>query len=333
MKFMKKTNVVSKYCIGTFFVLFTICVIVLIMHITTISEKIRPVFFVILAVAFVCFAIFIFFVYAPIKYYLKRCKKYSFFQTVDTLSQINPPFSEQKAVLDIIINKLQSASEIKVANQQAEYLALQNQINPHFLYNTLEAIRNDAIAFQMDNIANTTKALAKFFRYTISESGTKFTVEDELGNINNYFAIQNYRFGNRLALNIDCSYEDHDIMDCLLPKLTLQPIVENAIQHGIETRIAGGIINIVFEVTRLKLIIHIKDNGNGMDAETLDNLNQSLNSNQECLKKPNGHKSIALQNINRRIKLLFGAEYGLKVLSIEGFGTDVIITVPRSYKK
>ena len=95
------------------------------------------------------------------------------------------------------------------ALKHAEYLALQNQINPHFLYNTLEAIRSDAICEEAYGIANTTKALATFFRYTITEVGYMVTLDDEISNVNNYFIIQQYRFGEKLN------------MDIMLPKRTV----------------------------------------------------------------------------------------------------------------
>ena len=131
---------------------------------------------------------------------------------------------------------LRSPKLIDFNKRQAQYLALQNQINPHFLYNTLESIRGEALIAGLDGVADMTEALAKFFRYTITNIENLVTVQDELDNCETYFLIQKYRFGDRLQLHIDYDGEDwEDIMSCKIPKLTLQPILENSIIHGTES--------------------------------------------------------------------------------------------------
>ena len=115
---------------------------------------------------------------------------------------------------------------ISVSKKQAEYLALQNQINPHFLYNTLEGIRSEALIAGLDSVAEMTEALATFFRYTISRVEHLVTLEDELANIENYYYIQQFRFGDKLDLSIQYDHDDDDfneldILQYCLPKLTL----------------------------------------------------------------------------------------------------------------
>ena len=117
--------------------------------------------------------------------------------------------------------------------KQAELNALQNQINPHFLYNTLECIRGKAMVQGAEQIANMTEALSAFFRYSISIQENLVTLEQELQNTKNYFLIQKYRFGNRFHLRIFL-VEESEAGEYLMPKMTLQPIVENAIFHGLE---------------------------------------------------------------------------------------------------
>lgn len=163
---------------------------------------------------------------------------------------LSPEFEET-------INKFKSFVDvnemINASKRQAQYLALQNQINPHFLYNSLEGIRGEAISAGLNSLAEMTEALATFFRYIISNMEHLVTLEDELESIENYFIIQRYRFGERLNLNIEYDYEEKDeILKYRLPKLTLEPIVENSIFHGIERKMGNGNISIRIDTTPKK---------------------------------------------------------------------------------
>jgi len=223
--------------------------------------------------------------------------------------------------------------EINAASKNAEFLALQNQINPHFLYNTLEAIRADALRAKIDTIAKTTEALADFFRYTITEVDKVLSLEDELNNVENYFIIQHYRFGDKLKMRVFIRNDDLSVSKVKLPKLTLQPIVENAIYHGLEKRVEGGTITIKVEATASKLLINIVDDGVGIEPEKLNQLNERLSSIDMYLDEDDGqYRGIALRNVNSRIKLLFGADYGIHVFSTKGIGTDVRLTLPLLHK-
>lgn len=226
---------------------------------------------------------------------------------------------------------LKSPEMMDLNKRQAQYLALQNQINPHFLYNTLESIRGEALIAGMDNIADMTEALAKFFRYTITKVENLVSVEEELDNCETYFLIQKYRFGSRLQLHILYEEENREsIMNCKIPKLTLQPILENSIIHGTELKIGTGNLTIQFEQTDKRLIIRISDDGVGMDEQTLAKLNRQLGGGGKALTDSQEGKKggIALVNVNNRIHLLFGEEYGMHVYSIRGKGTDVEVTLP-----
>jgi two-component system, sensor histidine kinase YesM len=238
-------------------------------------------------------------------------------------------FEEQQKVLKHFDSLLDEKSMIKLSTKQAELLALQNQINPHFLYNTLEAIRSDALCAGMDSIANTTEALATFFRYTITDMGTLVTVEDELDNVENYFKIQQYRFGEKFTMNVDYSVCD-EILSLKLPKLTLQPFVENAIFHGLESKAEGGNINISLQISSSNLFISVQDDGIGIPEEKLNEINYKLEhiSISSAKESPEQKGGIALNNIARRIKLLFGENYGLHIYSISGMGTDIRIKIP-----
>ncbi|WFA08096.1 histidine kinase [Tissierella sp. Yu-01] len=219
---------------------------------------------------------------------------------------------------------------IEGSKKHAEYLALQNQINPHFLYNTLEGIRSEALIEGVDSIANMTEALATFFRYTISNVDKLVTLEAEINNVENYYKIQKFRFGEKLELNIDFQVSDYqDILQTKIPKLTLQPIFENAIFHGVEQMMGKGILTLKVSATRQRLLIVISDNGMGIEEGRLRELNQKLRgATLEYMKEDKKKGGIALLNVNNRIKLIFGDEYGIYVYSKIGAGTDVEITIP-----
>jgi two-component system sensor histidine kinase YesM len=215
--------------------------------------------------------------------------------------------------------------------RQAQYLALQNQINPHFLYNTLESIRSEALLAGLEEVADMTEALADFFRYTITKAENLVSVEDELLNCETYFNIQRYRFGSRIQMAVECAAEDKDeIYRCRLPKLTMQPILENCIIHGTELKVGTGHLTIHLERAEKRLLVRISDDGVGMDEETLARVNERLGKNGVAIAKQDqeARGGLALVNVDNRIRLLFGDEYGMRVFSLPGIGTDVEISLP-----
>lgn len=218
-----------------------------------------------------------------------------------------------------------------VFDKQAELTALQSQINPHFLCNTLESIRGQALLDGNKEIAKMMEALASYFRYSISRRGNFVTLREELNNIKNYMMIQRYRFNNRFSLEIIVEEEDEKAYDYLIPRLILQPVVENAIYHGLEELPEGGKVVIEVTLTENILILTVSDNGKGMDPRTLSELNARIHSaNMEMGKNGTG---IALPNIHKRIQLLFGEEYGVNVYSTLNQGTDVEIVLPANYER
>ena len=183
----------------------------------------------------------------------------------------------------------------------------------------------------LDGVADMTEALAKFFRYTITKVENLVSVEEELDNCETYFGIQKYRFGDRLNLHIEYDPGEYEmIMNCRIPKLTLQPILENSIIHGTELKIGAGNLYIRFACTQDRLIICISDDGVGMDEETLAALNHKLRRMTMTIHGSPEEKQggIALVNVNNRIHLIFGDEYGMHIYSVPGRGTDVEITIP-----
>lgn len=223
----------------------------------------------------------------------------------------------------------------QIYDKQTELTALQSQINPHFLYNTLDSIRGQALIDGNKEIACMIEALAAFFRYSISRKGNLVRLREELANIENYMLIQRYRFNNRFSLEVIVDEEDEAAYDYQIPRLIIQPVVENAIFHGLEERLEGGRVTIEAIVTEQNLILTISDNGKGMDAETLEQLNLKIHKNEMEIEDENRNRhrntGIALSNIHKRIRLLFGEEYGINVYSTAGQGTDVEITIPANY--
>jgi len=253
---------------------------------------------------------------------------YLFQDVFDQRVALSPEFEKALEKFKEMIDKKEMISASK---RQAQYLALQNQINPHFLYNTLEGIRGETLSAGLDNVANMTESLATFFRYTISQGDHLVTLADELSNIENYYVIQRYRFGERLNLVVDFDADEElKLMKYHLPKLTLQPIVENAICHGIEKKIEKGTVRIKIETTPKRLVIVVSDDGIGIAGDRLEELSLKLNHTAINYVKPDSEEKggIAIVNVNSRIKLLFGEEYGTCIYSTPNVGTDVVITLP-----
>lgn len=227
--------------------------------------------------------------------------------------------------------RLESEYSVRMVDKQAKLLVLQSQINPHFLYNTLECIRSEALLYDCDSIARMAKALASFFRYSISKKENIVTIQEELHNIENYFLIQSYRFDDKFSYEIKVKPEDQEVFSYLIPKMSLQPIVENAIFHGLETKASDGKITIRAGITGQHVFIVVSDNGVGIERERLEQMKESLKGVYEGT-MPSGEKGngIALANVSQRIRLIFGNDYGLNIYSTKGIGTDVEIVLPVS---
>lgn len=273
-------------------------------------------------------------VYIPYKKFRHLLQLFNSGQTYSHFSDLKNPLSKDFEDLDDRLAQiLDSDILMSVSKRQAQYLALQNQINPHFLYNTLEGIRSEALIAGNNSISSMCEALATFFRYTISHVQNLVSLSQELENTKNYFYIQQFRFGERLSMNIkfhdDC---EEEALRIRIPKLTLQPIVENAIVHGLECIKKNAVLNIHISLLNSRMIINVKDNGIGMRESELKSLRDALlvEHNDQLNSKETG--GIALINVNNRIKLLFGERYGLEINSTEGLGTDVMISLPIEYK-
>lgn len=225
-------------------------------------------------------------------------------------------------LLKPVPNLFVSNHELSDRSQQAKFVALQTQINPHFLYNTLEGIRSEAMIGGVLVAAKMSELLGNFFRYNISNLDQLVTIEDELRNLENYFSIQQFRFEDRIQMETIFEGEIAAIKRCATPKLILQPIVENAIQHGMEPLRRKGTVTLRFQIYEAHLKIIISDNGVGMGAQELEYLNARMEGDEVS------ETSIGMENVNKRIQLLFGKNFGLRCYSKATHGTDVELTLP-----
>lgn len=283
----------------------------------------------------VCVGLLCLFLYCYIYKDVRKIKKIynlyneSYINEKELINEINisPVIND---IIKTLVNKLNKVNILDMTQKQSQYQALQNQINPHFLYNTLESIRSEALCSDIMSVANMAEALARFFRYTISNINKLVTVSDELRNVETYFSIQKYRFEEKIKIEYNFDYDE--VKNYCIPKLCLQPIVENAICHGLEEKIGVGTVKISITATRSRLIIKVSDDGIGMSGDKMDSLNRKmignlLDSASETI-DTSSKNGIALINVNNRIKLLFGEEYGINIYSIESMGTDVEISTP-----
>ncbi len=234
--------------------------------------------------------------------------------------------------LQQIFDKLCKELDFQIREAHIEdlsyYVNLQNQINPHFLYNTLDSLRGQALGQGNTEVGKMAEMLAKFYRYCISAKGILVTFRDELENAESYYYIQRYRFGDRIRLVIHTARE---LSDYYMPKLTLQPIIENAINHGIRKKKGGGTVTVSFMEVDHDIQITISDDGIGMSQQQTDELNELLQQRNRLIpaQKTKQGNGIALYNVNDRIRLYFGDRYGIRIHSTLAKGTDVFLVIPK----
>lgn len=243
---------------------------------------------------------------------------------VDRINTRNSDIKELSDSFDVMLMKIERLNAINSQKEKEkinmQLRALQAQINPHFLYNTLENIRSIALEHNIKSIEEMTKALSEIFRYSISDKNV-VTVREELNHIKNYGQILQYRFGARLSIMY---FIDENIMDCMIMKFILQPVIENAIIHGVEPKSGAGVVTVIGSVVQGKIQIRVIDNGIGMTEEEL----QQVEKNLKMQREPSGQRGIGLTNVDMRLKLYYGDIYGVKIESRYEEGTQVTIEIP-----
>jgi len=206
----------------------------------------------------------------------------------------------------------------EIENKEAHMRALQRQINPHFIYNTLESIRMMAYERGDKEVSRMAVALGKLLRNSISENNKILTVREEIEHTKNYLYIQKVRFKDKLTIEYDI---EEALYDYKIIKLILQPLIENAIKHGIEKKKDGGKILIRGYISGENIFFIVKDNGCGILEERLIEINSALN-------EENNGTNIGLSNVNKRIKLYYGEKYGLQIYGEKGVGAVSKIILP-----
>ena len=254
---------------------------------------------------------------------------YDFFENIngeDEISQISLDFHViiqriKKNEEDIFQARL-SEQELLTQQQQMEFSILAGQINPHFLFNTLETIRMTALMAGNTDVAYAIRLLATSMRNTLKTQGTQLvSLEEDLDALHVYVKIQRFRFGDRVNFSYSVANDIDQTKNILLP-LLIQPLIENSITHGLENIMHSGYIRLNAVKDDGDIIITIQDNGSGIPEHDLLRL-------QEKIKEPStkSQKNIGLANVNHRAKLFYGESYGLTISSVENIGTTVVLRI------
>jgi two-component system sensor histidine kinase YesM len=236
----------------------------------------------------------------------------------DEVAALSRKFNSMVIQIKELVNEEYKA---KLSEKNARVKALEAQLNPHFLYNSLQAIASKAVLNGMKDVGRMIEALAHTFRYCV-KGGNIVTISEEIQHIRNYLAIHKIRFEDRLSVEISIQ---EDIEDLLIPKLSIQTIVENSVKYALEQATESILIRISTYSEEEKCIIEISDNGPGMAPELLDAVRESLRDTNWL---DSANDSIGLKNLNSRLKLMFGEDAGLIIESGANKGTNVKLILP-----
>lgn len=226
-----------------------------------------------------------------------------------------------KSLTTRVVEEQLQKERLHTKQREVEFEMLASQINPHFLYNTLETIRMKAKIDKEPEIEELVKMLAKIMRRNLRVGNQMVTLESEIELLENYLFIQNYRFGDRICSEVIVE-ETVDTQIPVIP-LIIQPFVENAYMHGLESKEDGGLLQVYITQKQGSIIIEIRDNGTGIDYYKLSEIRKALR-NGEGMKK--GH--IGISNVNQRLRFLYGEKYGVTIQSSLEKGTCVTICFP-----
>ncbi|UED76337.1 sensor histidine kinase [Brevibacillus sp. DP1.3A] len=246
----------------------------------------------------------------------------------DEIGKLSEQFNQMVEEINRLVNEVYLSS---LREREAELAALQSQINPHFIYNTLESINMMAIRSGNYDVSDMVSSLGKLMRYTVVREDGHVTLRQELVSLESYVRIQKIRLGERLQVYMDV---EESLSDQRIPKLLLQPLLENAIAHGIERQEQGGTIWLTALCQEGVMQISVRDNGKGMSEQSLSRLLASLRTPmQQHEMTGNAHNGTALRNISQRLTLLFGEEYGLTIVSRPDQGTEITMKIPLDFQK
>lgn len=238
-------------------------------------------------------------------------------ENTDEIAMLTESFNDMTTEIGRLVEDIKKKQENL---HITETKLLQAQINPHFLYNTLDTIVWLAEEKKNEQVVSMVTALSDFFRTTLSKGRDFITVREERSHIDSYLKIQQFRYQDIMEYNIDI---DEDLYDYMIPKLTLQPLVENALYHGVKNKRGRGVIWITGEKEGDKIIFKVLDNGKGMTEEELEKLRKNIKRE----KNEDLSDGFGLANVNQRIRHYYGEECGLSFNSHENEGTEATITL------
>jgi two-component system sensor histidine kinase YesM len=243
----------------------------------------------------------------------------------DELGFLHKTFNTMAKEIDHLVTWIYKE---QITRKEAELKALQSQINPHFLFNTLESINWMAQLNHVPEISNTVSDLSTLLEASIGRDDRLITIEEEFMYIDKYISLLKRRFEDKITLNKEV---DPQVLYLKIPRLLIQPLIENAVYHGVENSRGKGIITLVAKIIDELIVIEVIDNGNGISAEELVRLNRCLTmDNESYFKSLRGkeNSSIGMDNVNRRIKLFYGEKYGINIESKVNIYTKVTVTLP-----
>lgn len=236
----------------------------------------------------------------------------------DEVGILGQSFNEMLDQMEVLISQ---EYETKLLLNRAEYKALQAQINPHFLYNTLDTMSSIAQIQNCPEVSGLSQSLSNIFRYSLDMKNPFSTVAKEIVHLKNYIYVMNVRMRDNVKYTFDI---DETVLQDTVPRISIQPLVENALNHGLRNTRGEKEVIVCAQVREGNLWISVQDNGVGMDAAKV---NEILEKNDINLVEKGS--SIGLNNINARMKMLYGKEYGIHVESEVGKGTRIYLKIPR----
>lgn len=243
--------------------------------------------------------------------------------TKDEFRYLTLRFNEMTASISDLIQKVYHA---RLMQKEAQLEVLQQQINPHFLYNAFESMRGLALEEHCMKVADMVKNMAEFMRYNMVRSDSSALLEEEIFHVMHYVRIINYRFDHKILMSVEIPGEMKEI---LLPKFTLQPLVENAVLHGLAGKESDCRILIRGRMEDGIAVVEVCDNGCGIAEDMLGEINRALKDSNGS-EKENSRKNIGIYNVNSRMKLNFGSGFGVELKSRVEEGTVVTVTFPVS---
>lgn len=292
-------------------------------------DNIRKSFLIIVLISIVFFTVFSFFFnmffYKPVKMLINGIKTSvknhdEIDLNITRKDEIGFIFSNFNEILKDYKGLIKEVYEQKILSKNSELKQLQSQINPHFLYNSLDTAISMIQLNVSDAAVQIIESLIKLFRLSLGKKNEITTVREMYQNIENYILIQKIRYRERLNVIYDIN---EDVMECKVLNLLLQPIVENSIYHGIEKKVGPGNIKIIGLKKDHRLIFVVEDDGAGISNDRMNEINKVIESF-----KNDPEDFFALQNINKRLKLYYGEQYGIAIESKEKEWTRVTVTLP-----